>query len=189
MKDFFTTMTTLELVFWITALIGSAVFGVLLILSLFGAEADTDVDAEIDGDLGIGLQFFTFKNVMAFFTLFGWTGIVCLDNGFSSGMSITIACLSGLAIMVLLAFIFLWISKLAESGTLVISKAIGAVGEVYLSVGANRSKMGKITIDVQGSKRELNALTDSEIDLKQGDVIKVIEVVSGEILLIEKLTK
>ncbi|MFD1553090.1 hypothetical protein DNU06_12230 [Putridiphycobacter roseus] len=189
MKDFFITMSTLELVFWITALVGSAVFSVLLILSLFGGDIDTDVDVEIDGDLGIGIQFFTFKNVMAFFTLFGWTGIVCLDNQFSTGSAITVASLAGLAMMFILAFLFYWISRLAENGTLVIAKAIGEVGEVYLSVGANRSKMGKITIDVQGSKRELNALTDSKVDLKQGDVIKVTEVVSGEILLIEKLTK
>lgn len=189
MSDFFAEMSTLQLVFWITALVGSSIFALMLILSFFGADADTDVDTDIEGDLGIGIQFFTFKNLMAFFTLFGWTGIVCLDNGYSTGMSITIATIAGVAMMLLLSFIFLWISKLAESGTLKISNAVDAIGEVYLSVGANRSKIGKITVDVQGSKRELSALTDSDEDLKQGDVIKVIEVVSGEILLIEKLSK
>lgn len=189
MSEFFSELSTLQLTFWITALVGTSVFSLLLVLSFFGVDSDADVDTDIEGDVGIGIQFFTFKNVMAFFTLFGWTGIVCLDNGYSSGLSITMATIAGVAMMVLLSFIFFWISKLAENGTLKISNAIGKVGEVYLSVGSNRSKIGKITIDVQGSKRELSALTDSGVDLKQGDVIKVIEVVSGEILLIEKLRK
>lgn len=191
MGEFFSDMSTLQVVFWITAILGSCVFVVLFALSLIGADSDAelDTDMEIEGDMGMGIQFFTFKNTMAFFTIFGWTGIVCLDNGYSNGIATFIAVLSGLAMMVLMAFLFLWISKLAESGTLKIENAIGNVGEVYLSIGANRSRMGKISIDVQGSKRELSALSDENEDLKQGDVIKVTQVITGEILLVEKLKK
>ncbi|MEZ7930936.1 MAG: hypothetical protein ACI8RY_001477 [Urechidicola sp.] len=191
MGDFFTDMSTLHIVFWITALIGSTIFLVLFVLSLLGADSDAemDTDTEIGMDDGIGIQFFTFKNAMAFFTLFGWTGIACLDNGFSAGVSTTIAFMAGIAMMTLMSFLFLWISKLAESGTLRIENAVGNIGEVYLSIGANRSRIGKISIDVQGSKRELSALSDEKEDLKQGEVIRVTAVVSGEILLIERLTK
>jgi hypothetical protein len=191
MGDFFTDMSTLHVVFWITALIGSTIFLVLFALSMLGADSDAymDTDTEIGMDDGIGIQFFTFKNAMAFFTLFGWTGIACLDNGFSAGVSTAIAFMAGLAMMTLMAFLFLWISKLAESGTLKIENAVGNIGEVYLSIGANRSRIGKISIDVQGSKRELSALSDEKEDLKQGEVIRVTAVVSGEILLIERLTK
>ena len=191
MGDFFTDMGTLHIVFWITALIGSTIFLVLFVLSLLGADSDAemDTDTEIGMDDGIGIQFFTFKNAMAFFTLFGWTGIACLDNGFSAGVSTTIAFMAGIAMMTLMSFLFLWISKLAESGTLRIENAVGNIGEVYLSIGANRSRIGKISIDVQGSKRELSALSDEKEDLKQGEVIRVTAVVSGEILLIERLTK
>ena len=191
MGDFFTDMSTLHIVFWITALIGSTIFLVLFVLNLLGADSDAemDTDTEIGMDDGIGIQFFTFKNAMAFFTLFGWTGIACLDNGFSAGVSTTIAFMAGIAMMTLMSFLFLWISKLAESGTLRIENAVGNIGEVYLSIGANRSRIGKISIDVQGSKRELSALSDEKKDLKQGEVIRVTAVVSGEILLIERLTK
>ncbi|MGB1040323.1 MAG: hypothetical protein ACPGVD_05585 [Flavobacteriales bacterium] len=189
MGDFFSDMTTLEMIFWVTALIGSLIFIVLFALSFIGLDSDMemDTDLEVETDTGLGVQFFTFKNTMAFFTIFGWTGIVCLDNGMSNGVSTLIAVLAGAAMMVLMGFLFLWISKLAESGTLKISNAIGNVGEVYLSIGANRSRIGKISIDVQGSKRELSALSDETTDLKQGEVIKVTEVVSGEILLVERL--
>lgn len=191
MGSFFSSMSSIELTFWIIAMIGSAIFVLLFIMSLAGADtdADMDVDMEVEADTGIGIQFFTFKNVMAFFTLFGWTGIVCLDNGLSNFVSVIIAFIAGLLMMTLMAFLFYWISKLAEDGSLKINNAIGAIGEVYLSIGADRSKIGKISIDVQGSRRELSALTDENIDLKQGDVIKVLGVVSGEILLVEKLKK
>ena len=189
--SFFENMSTLETAYWIIAIIGSAIFLLLFVLSLFGADtdADFDTDMDIDTDAGIGLQFFTFKNVMAFFTIFGWTGIACLDNGMSNMMAIIISSIAGLIMMLLMAALFFWINKLAESGTLNIKNAVNQIGEVYLSIGANRSKIGKISVDVQGSRRELSALTDENFDLKQGDVIKVTAVVSGEILLVEKLTK
>lgn len=191
MGDFFSGMSTLESVLWILALIGSTGFVLMFALSMIGADSDADLDTDTDisTDYGIGFQFLTLKNVMAFLTIFGWTGIVCLDNRFSVGTTLTISILAGLAMMLIMTFLFFWISKLAESGTLKIENAIGKIGEVYLSIGANRSRIGKISIDVQGSKRELSALTDNDEDLKQGEVIKVIKVIDGELLLVEKLTK
>jgi len=191
MGEFFSGMSTLESVLWILALIGSTGFVLMFALSMIGADsdADLDIDTDISTDHVIGFQFLTLKNVMAFLTIFGWTGIVCLDKEFSVGSTLTISILAGLTMMLIMTFLFFWISKLAESGTLKIENAIGNIGEVYLSIGANRSRIGKISIDVQGAKRELNALTDNDQDLKQGEVIKVVEVINGELLLVEKLTK
>ena len=47
--------------------------------------------------------------------------------------------------------------------------------------------MGKIQIKVQGSLRELEAITDAEVELSTTTLIKVIGVVSSELLLVEKL--
>ena len=63
--------------------------------------------------------------------------------------------------------------------------ALNAIGEVYLTVGANRSRTGKIQIKIQGALRELEALTDHNEDLKQGKIIKVIEVTNNGTLIIE----
>ena len=76
---------------------------------------------------------------------------------------------------------------MAQSGTLKIKNTIGVIGEVYLPIGAKRSKMGKVQIKVQGSLRELDAITDAEEDLKTNSIIKVTDVVSDELLLVEKL--
>mgnify|MGYP001489651260 CR=1 FL=1 len=138
---------------------------------------------------GVGFQFFTFKNIVAFFTIFGWTGITCIDNGLSTGLTLVISVIAGLLMMVLTSSLFFWMHKLAESGTLKMENAIGVIGEVYLPIGAKRSKMGKVQIKVQGSLRELEAITDNEEELKTGTMVKVIKIVSAELLLVETLSK
>ena len=74
--------------------------------------------------------------------------------------------------------------KLTESGTLVYKNALNATGEVYLTIGANRSKIGKVSVTVQGSLRELEAITDSNSELKSGTVITVVDVTSNGILIV-----
>lgn len=192
MKEFFTGMSSFEQTYWIIALIGSAVFFVIFLLTFIGGgDADMDADAsdfEAD-DGGVGFQFFTFKNVVAFFTIFGWSGIVCIDGGLSTTLTLIISAIAGLIMMVLTSLLFFWMHKLAESGTLQMKNAIGVIGEVYLPIGANRSKMGKVQIKVQGSLRELEAITDELEELKTGTMVQVTEIVSAELLLVKKISK
>lgn len=192
MKEFFAEMTTIEQTYWIIALIGSAVFAVIFILTFIGS-GDTDMEADvadIEGDDGgVGFQFFTFKNVVAFFTIFGWTGIICVDSGASNTTSIIVSSIAGLIMMVLTSLLFFYMNKLAQSGTLKIQNAVGTICEVYLPIGAKRSSIGKVQIKVQGSLRELEAVTDEEEDLKTASIVKVVEVVSSELLLVKKMSK
>ena len=191
MNEFFNGMSALQQTYWYVALIGSALFVIIFIITFIGGgdiDMDTDMDTSVAGDDGgVGFQFFTFKNVISFFTIFGWSGIICIDSDYSKTATILISSVAGLAMMVATSFLFFWMAKMAESGTLKIKNAIGVVGEVYLPIGAKRSKMGKIQIKVQGSLRELEAITDAEVELSTTTLIKVIGVVSSELLLVEKL--
>jgi hypothetical protein len=192
MKEFFADMTTLEQTYWIIALIGSAIFLVIFVLTFIGG-GDTDMDADStdfqDDDGGVGFQFFTLKNVIAFFTIFGWTGVVCIDNQLSTSLTLIISSVAGLVMMVLTSLLFFWMNSLAQSGTLKIKNAIGAIGEVYLPIGAKRKNIGKVQIKVQGSLRELEAITDEEEDLKTSTLVEVTEIVSAELLLVKKISK
>ena len=191
MTEFFEGMTGMEQAYWIIALIGSAVFLIIFIVTFIGGgDVDMDTDIDLEGhDGGAGFQFFTFKNLVAFFTIFGWTGVICLDNGLAQWPTIGISFVAGLIMMALTSLLFFQMAKLAESGTLRIESAIGQIGEVYLPIGANRTKIGKIQIKVQGSLRELEAITDEDEDLPTMTIVQVKEVVSTEILLVEKLAK
>ena len=187
MNEWFTILSAFEKAYWLIAGIGTLIFLFLLISTIIGADTDDigDVDAEVDADTGAGFQFFTFKNMVAFFTIFGWSGIASIDAGYSKNSTIIISVLCGLLMMLVMAALFYYISKLTASGTLKIENALNSIGEVYLTVGANRSKIGKIHIRIQNSLRELEAITDFNEDLPQGAVIKVIEVTANGLLIIQ----
>ena len=192
MEDWFAALTLFEKIYWVTALVSSVIFVVLIIMTIIGGDADDmggDVDAEVDGDSGISFQFLSFKNLMGFFTIFGWSGIACMDNGLSTGPTVIISVICGLLMMTAMAALFYYLAKLQSSGTLKLKNALDQMGEVYLTVGANRSSIGKVSISVQGTLRELEALTDEKNDLTQGNVVKVKEVTDNGILIVQLLNK
>lgn len=189
MEAWFSGLDTFQKIYWIVALTASAIFVILMILTLIGGDTDDmgDVDAEVDADAGIDFQFLTLKNLIAFFTIFGWSGIAFMDAGWSRLMVVLFSIICGLIMMFIMASIFYYLSKLTHSGTLNIKNAKGAVGEVYLTIGARRSGIGKVQVQVQGALRELEAITDEEEDLKQGNVVKVKDITVNGILIVEHL--
>lgn len=191
MAEWFSNLELFSQIFWIIAIIGSTAFVITLISTFIGGDIDElgDVDAEIDADAGIGFQFLTFKNLMGFFTIFGWIGIACIDAGLSKPLTIVFATLAGLIMMTIMAAMFFFMHKLSDSGTLNYKNAVDAIGEVYLTIGANRTRMGKVSVNVQGSMRELDALTDAFTDLNSGTIIKVIDVTENGILIVDKTIK
>ena len=191
MAEWFSNLEFFPKVYWVIAIIGSLIFTIVMTMSFIGGDTDgiDDLDTEIDGDTGIGFQFITFKNLVGFFTIFGWSGIACIDAGLSQPLTIIISSVSGLVMMIIMAGLLYFMSKLTDSGTLDFNNAIDAIGEVYLTIGADRSRMGKVSVRVQGTMRELDALTDSLNDLKSGSIIKVVDVTSNGILIVDHTKK
>ncbi len=189
MTDWYLNLELFSKIYWSIALLGSVIFLITMVSTFIGGDVDDigDVDADIDADTGIGFQFITFKNLVGFFTLFGWSGIACIDAGFSKPLTIIISVICGLIMMSIMAAMFFYMNKLNDSGTLDFKNSVNAIGEVYLTVGANRSSMGKAHVKIQGALRELDALTDASTDLKSGTVIKVKSVTENGILIIEQL--
>jgi len=182
-------MGFLEKMFWGLAIPFSVFFLIQLTLTFIGGDVpeDGDVDADIEADDGIAFQFFTLKNLVAFFTIFSWTGIACLDSGLSDGISLLIATIAGLVMMTIMASLFYALSKAVESGTLKMNNAVGSVGEVYMEIQPKRGNIGKVQVTVQGSLRTLEALTDSDILLRPGMVVDIVGITSNnQILIVNK---
>jgi len=188
MVEWFGDLSNFEKVYWVVTLASSVIFLILLLLTLTGGDVDDlgDVDTEIDADSGIGFQFLTFKNLIGFLTIFGWSGISLMAYDYSKPAVIGISIFCGLLMMFAMAGLFYYLSNMDHSGNLVLKNAIGNTGEVYLNIGANRSKLGKIQINVQGSLRDLDALSDSDTELTQGDIVTVTEITKNGVLIVNK---
>ncbi len=188
MSEWWNTLSTLQQVYWGFAIPFSLIFLIQMVLTFVGGDIDSDSagDVHMELDHDAGFQFFTIKNFIGFFTLFAWTGIACLDSGFSSGSTLLISFLAGIGMMILMAAIFYYFSKLTDSGTLSINNAIGGIGEVYLPIHAARGNIGRVQIKVQGSLRELEAITDDPQDLSTGTVVSVMDVINNNTLIVTK---
>jgi hypothetical protein len=181
------SMAAFEQTLWVIALLFSLLFLLQTIMSFTGGDADMadgDADASVAGDDGIGHQFFTIKNLIAFFTIFAWTGIACYKGGMGEAASIGSGLLAGALMVVMMAVLFKSMSKLKQSGTLQMKNAVGVIAETYLFIPASRTGFGKIHIKVQGSLHELQAITDDTEQIATGKLVKVTGLANDSVLIV-----
>lgn len=177
-------------VYWLITAPATLIFIFLLLLTAFGSDADTDVQTDFDhsfadGD-GIPFQLLSLKNVVGFFAMFGWSGLGFISMGLAPWLVIILSVVCGLIMMLAMASLFFFMSKLAETGNMDIKKAIGHVGEVYLPIPGNRSGLGQVQLNVQGTLRTLDAVTDEPETISTFSLIKVLDVIDNQILLVKK---
>jgi len=183
-SDWWSGLSVILKVFWALALPFTVLFVLQLILSFMGHDTPDDLpDAEIDLD-GAGFQFFTLKNFIGFFTIFGWVGIAMIESGASTGAAIGVATIGGVLMMLVMAGTFYLLMKAQHDGTMRIEKAIGHTGEVYLTIQSKRGGLGKVQIMVSGAIRTLDALTDDDSDIQTGKIVKVANIVNTNTLLV-----
>ena len=174
-------------VFWFIAIVFSVLFFIQFILSLIGMESH---NADFSGhpDIGVDHEFsaLSMRSIIAFFTFFGWTGVVVLNQHLSVWVAVTLASLAGLAAMFIVAYLMYKFAQLEQSGTLNLYHALDQEGEVYIPIPGRGNGQGKIQLKVDGRVRELDAITDGEA-LKTGDLIRVVEILDDNILKVEEL--
>ena len=190
-SSWWTALLLPEKVYWVVAVPSTVLLIIQVVMTLAGGDAD-DIDGDLDADIddmdgGAGWQFFTYKNVLGFFTLFGWTGLGFLQMGLGLLIAVFFSVIAGLMMMAIMAALFYYISKLHQSGTMIIENAVGHTGEVYLRVPPSREGHGKILVEVQGTLREMDAITDDEKELPTGSVAQVLEIVNNQILLVTQV--
>lgn len=192
MREWFISITSFEKVFWYFAIPFSVVFIIQTILAFLGIGFEGDVDGDLDssGDFadGGGFPIFTVRNFIIFFTVFGWTGITSINSGVSNGVTLILAIGLGLVVMFIVGGIFYFMANMTESGNVNINNAINKVGEVYLTIPMKRSGTGKVQIIIQGTVREIDAITDDEM-IKSGEKVKVVDVIENTVLLVKRINK
>jgi len=115
-----------------------------------------------------GLRIFTVRAFVAFFSIFGWLGIVLIDNGMNATPAIFISLLAGFAVMVGMAWFFKSAMRLQSAGNIDIRNSLGKTATVYIPIPPKRTGKGKVTVMVQGRFTEVDAVTDSDTVLRTG---------------------
>ena len=182
-------MVFIEKLYWCFAIPFSVLFVVQLILTFFVGDIDSEVsdghaDFSVDHDTGIDFQFISLKNLIAFFTIFGWAGLTGIHGGLPNWLTVLISTVAGFLMMLIMATIVYLMGKLTESGTLDLNNAIGKIGTVYLTIPAKRAGLGKVQVKVQGLQT-LDAFTDEQENIKTGAIVEITEIINDEILLVK----
>ncbi|MCB0685250.1 MAG: NfeD family protein [Saprospiraceae bacterium] len=190
--DRWNELSSFEQIFWGIALVFSLLFLIQFGLSLLGGDVDADADVDIDMSAGEHGSFsldpsFTLlsvRSIIAFFTFFGWMGVLAISKGYSTNMVVLIAAGSGLAAMITVAYLMYFFSRLAEEGNADLSELIYKNATVYLTIPERRKGKGKVHVTLNSSLREMDAVTEGE-RLENGKSVKIVEIIEDNILVVE----
>jgi membrane protein implicated in regulation of membrane protease activity len=200
MEVWWNSLDIFEKTLWSIALPASGFFVIQMFATFLGMDGNPDVSADFSGDINstsdlgapgdtdapgsVPFQLFTLRNFINFLLGLGWGGIAFYPALGKAGSTVAGA-ITGTVLVILVMYMFRWLSKMTQSGNLDIRNAIGREAEVYLSIPENNSGRGKVHVSVQGTLRELDAGTTGE-KIPTGSRVKVISV-SNNLLIVEKI--
>ncbi len=192
MGQWWNSIPVFERIFWYFAIPFSIVFSLQLIITMIGIDwhdSGFDVhdgfDINHDADSMDGFRLFTLRNFIIFFTGFGWAGIFAVHAGFNPIVTVLIAFMVGSFLMFAVTGILFFMTKLTQSGNIRLTNAVNAPGRVYLPLPGKMSGMGQVQLTIQGSVREMEAMTHEDA-LPTGTPVTVTEVVNDQILVVKK---
>ncbi|MEM1323327.1 MAG: hypothetical protein AAGG75_23885 [Bacteroidota bacterium] len=192
--EWWSTLSGVQQVFWGISIVFSVFFIIQFVLSLVGLDfdGDTDIDVSSDvdgGDYSLDADFtlLSVRGIIAFFTFFGWAGVLVLNSGGSTLMALIVATIFGTAAMVIVGYMIYMFSKLTQEGNIDIRDALFNTGEVYLTIPAEKNGYGKIHLKIQGALKEMDAITEGNA-LPTGVPVKVVKILDENLLLVEPAT-
>lgn len=173
-------------VFYGIAIISLVVLALQLILSVFMGVDDMDVGGDI-GHHDSGMSIFSVRGVTAFFTGFGWTGVICTEQGFGLPLTLLLALLVGGSLMVAIYLMMRSFMRLQSSGTLDYGNAVGQLGNIYITVPPAQRAGGQVETMIQGRLVTAEALQKGDSPLQPGTKVKVVERIGTSTLIVEPL--
>ena len=191
MKEFFASMDATQQFYWYVAIGASVIFIIQTVMTFIGADADTGVDADFDGnfdDGGAPFQLFSLRNLVNFLLGFGWAGVTLYGSISNKIFLGVVAFLVGALFIVLFFLVMRALLKLSEDNSFKIEDTIGKTADVYMNIPASKGGKGKIFVSIKGSTHELPAITANDMDIKSGSLVKI-EAIEGGILLVSPLVK
>jgi len=190
---FWNHLTAIERFFYIMAVPSTFILIIQPILTLLGFDhgdmadgADIDAGGDADDVPDDGFQLISIRTVVAFFSLFGWTGVVLAKTGLHIAAVIIFSGLAGLCGMLVVAGILYAVSRLQEEGNLDINNAVGKSATVYLTIPEKRGGTGKVHVVVQERLTELLDVTDDDESIPSGAGVLITDTVDGSTVVVTK---
>jgi hypothetical protein len=134
-----------------------------------------------------GMSIFSIRGITAFFTGFGWTGVICTKSGMNLIPSVAIAFIVGSSLMLLLYLMMRSLMRLQSSGTLDYANAIGQIATVYLTISPVQRPGGQVEVMIQGRLVTAEALQKGDQPLSPGMKVKIVDKIGSTTLLVEPL--
>lgn len=186
MIDWWGSLFLEKQIFYAIGLASLSILLLQILLTFIGI--DSHHDAELaHGDHASGLSFLSVRTITAFFVGFGWAGAIILNRGHSVLAAIAGGMLTGIAFLLITAFLIRSLLRLQSSGNLDYRNALGVVGSVYSTIPGAERGGGQIELMLQGRLMMAEAFTRAEWDLKPGSKARVVELISQSTLLVEPL--
>jgi hypothetical protein len=188
-------LSVTEKVFFILGVVSGAILVFQTVMTLigghFGGEVDTDgdgldSDGDTDGDTGFNL--FTIRGLVTLISVGSWSILALYPTALPHWASVLLGSVFGAIAFVGIAFLFAWFFKLQQNGTMDVKDSVGKTGTVYLSIGEN-GKSGKVSLKFSGQLREVEAVSKSGEAIKTGAMVKVVESLGNNIVVVEQLNR
>ena len=185
-----------EKIYWYITIPFTIIFLFQMILVVMGLDADHDLDMDTDADIDVstdvdasevaiaGLRIFTLRNVIVFFTMFSWSGIILSRSGMNPVMVFIMSALAGAVLALMVAALYWGVSKMVQSGSMDMRNTVSQIGEVYIPIPADKKGQGQVQLAVQGRIEEFDAITDDDNVLATGSKVLVLEVLKEDLLLV-----
>ncbi len=180
----------------VCATVGGVLFLLWLVMQFMGMDSDSDLDlgdVDVDasspdtsGTADISFTLLSFQGLSAFLTMFGLVGLTfSLQLGTGPFLAVLGGCGAGLLTAYYIGRMFMFARRMESSGTIKLENAVGSEATVYLTV--RPSGVGKIQLTVQNRLGIYEAISESDEAIETGAIVRVIRVIDGSRLLIERV--
>lgn len=170
-------MNWVELLTWISIASGGLLILLLLVSIIVGADADVDADVDFDVDVdagdadvdsgGLGML----KGGLTFIAVSSWIVRTVLVSGISLWQALLLGVISGILAVLFLSWIFKLLLRNQQYSNWSPDEAIGKTAKVYLKIPPSGN--GLIRVNINGTFRELKAVTGDEDEIATGSEVYI----------------
>ena len=186
-NEFFNEITDSS-IYFILAVVGTALFAIRMFLMLIGGDGGLDLETDaVDGldAHDTGLPFLSLLSILSFMMGTGWMGLAARREWeLGTGLTAVISGAFGFLLMFLSALGLASLRRLNAEPKYDVASCIGAIGRVYLKVPPQGEGRGQIEVTVDGRRKVLPAISNGG-ELASFAAARVVGIQEGETVIIE----